>query len=470
VPASWKQIHDHLVFRLVNNTTERSGLAGREDRIICLVFVGKAQSTKKINEVFALTAFTPGRMAPPKDSQPREYDGFLSSYQLLTLYFPAFVFALGYSIATPAIPVFAKSFNTGFGVASLVVVAHALGALLATVPTGFLVDRMGRRPVLIAGPVLVAVSSGLTAVAQSFGELLIYRLIGGAAMEMWRQSRLAIIADVSKRGQRGRQMSGMVGTEGAGRLIGPALGGLLGAWSIRVPFVVHCILALLAITPSFFLVRESAPAAQTAKKTEDRLDTKSLLALMLDVRYRGFLSAQFFASMTRGVLWGGTLLLYATFAYDVGARELGGLATMSTVVGIPITVLMRLSDGPLRTEDHDGAGLCVAGAGVIFSCGERSMALGPGGFYRRFSVDACEPSGHGGKHAGARFGHGAGRGARAVFRFLALDRRDRRAREPGALRRSCRADGLLGFIRVDRFVRALYRNALGFLRQRNRQR
>ena len=40
---------------------------------------------------------------------------------------------------------------------------------------------------------------------------------------------------------------------------------------------------------------------------------------MLDARYRGFLCAQFFASMTRGVLWGGTLLLYATFAYDVGA-------------------------------------------------------------------------------------------------------------------------------------------------------
>src|SRR5262245_20270044 len=230
-------------------------------------------------------------MAKTVETKNQESSGIFSSDQFLTLYFPAFVFALGYSIATPAIPVFARSFNTGFGVASLVVVAHALGALLATVPTGFLVDRMGRRPVLIAGPVLVALSSGLTAVAQSFSELLIYRLIGGAAMEMWRQSRLAMIADVSKRGQRGRQMSGMVGTEGAGRLIGPALGGLLGAWSIRVPFVVHCILALLAITPSFFLVRESAPAPKTAKKTEDRLDTKSLIGLMLDARYRGFLSA-----------------------------------------------------------------------------------------------------------------------------------------------------------------------------------
>ena len=279
-------------------------------------------------------------MAPPKDSLPRENDGFFSSYQLLTLYVPAFVFALGYSIATPAIPVFAKSFDTGFGVASLVIVMHALGGLLAAVPTGFLVDRLGRRPILIAGPVLVASSSCLIAVAQSFNELLVYRLIGGAAMEMWRQSRLAIIADVAKRGQRGRQMSGMVGIEGAGRLIGPALGGLLAAWSIRVPFVAHGVLALLAIVPSVFLVRETAPAEtkSAGRKTEEQLTTGALVALMLDARYRGFLCAQFFASMTRGVLWGGTLLLYATFAYDIGARGLGGLATMSTIVGIPITL------------------------------------------------------------------------------------------------------------------------------------
>jgi MFS family permease len=186
----------------------------------------------------------------------------------------------------------------------------------------------------------MAASSCLTAVARSFPELLLYRLIGGAAMEMWRQSRLAIIADVSKRGERGRQMSGMVGIEGAGRLIGPALGGLLAGWSIRVPFVAHGVLALLAITPSFFLVRESSPLniKSAGKKTEEQLDTKALIALMLDSRYRGFLSAQFFASMTRGVLWGGTLLLYATFAYGVGAQGLGGLATMSTVVGIPITL------------------------------------------------------------------------------------------------------------------------------------
>jgi MFS family permease len=193
------------------------------------------------------------------DAQKIETGGVISSYQILTLYFPAFILALGYSIATPAIPVFAKSFDKGFGVASLVIVVHALGGLVAALPTGFLVDRLGRRPMLFAGPILMAISSCLTALAQSFGELLVYRFIGGAAMETWRQARLAIIADVSKSRQRGRQMSSMVGTEGAGKLLGPAVGGLLAAWSIRMPFVVHGVLAFLAIVPSFFLVHESSP-------------------------------------------------------------------------------------------------------------------------------------------------------------------------------------------------------------------
>jgi MFS family permease len=279
-------------------------------------------------------------MAKLSDSQEIETGGVLSSYQFLTLYFPAFILSLGYSIATPAIPVFAKSFDTGFGVASLVIVVHALGGLIAAVPTGFLVDHLGRRPMLFAGPVLMAAASVLTAVAQSFPELLVYRFLGGGAMEMWRQARLAMIADVSKSRRRGRQMSGMVGTEGAAKLMGPAVGGALAAWSIRTPFLVHGALAFLAIVPSFFLVRESAPVGnKDADKTKkDGLGTRALLVMMLDAKYRGFFAAQFFASMTRGLLWGGTLLLYAVYAYDAGPQLLGGLATTTSIVGIPITL------------------------------------------------------------------------------------------------------------------------------------
>ncbi len=279
-------------------------------------------------------------MEKASQSKNTEGGGILSTYQMLTLYLPAFVLALGHSIATPVIPVFAKSFDTSFGVASLVIVVHAFGGLIAAVPTGFLLDRLGRRPILFAGPLLMAASSFLTALARSFSELLVYRLVGGFAMEMWRQARLAVIADVGKSGHRGRQISGMVSTEGAGRLLGPALGGFLAIWSIRVPFFVHGALALLAIAPSFFLLRESVPLQSRAHSAneDDHLSTRALLGLIVHGGYLGFFCAQFFASMTRGVLWGGTLLLYATFVYNVGPEVLGGLATTSSIIGIPITL------------------------------------------------------------------------------------------------------------------------------------
>jgi MFS family permease len=284
------------------------------------------------------------------------------------LYFPAFVLALGYSIATPAIPVFAKSFDTGFGVASLVIVMHALGALVAAVPTGFLVDHLGRRPMLFAGPVLMAASSFLTALARSFPELLFYRFIGGVANEMWRQARLVMIADVSKSRQRGRQMSGMIGTEGAGRLLGPALGGLLAARSIRTPFFAHGALAFFAIVPSFFLVRRWAPvpSKRAGNKEEDPIDTRALLVMMLDRRYRGFFAAQFFASMTRSVLWGGTLLLYATFVYAAGPQLLGGLATASGIIAIPITLSCGYLMDRFGRKTTMVPGFLLIGSGLLF--------------------------------------------------------------------------------------------------------
>ena len=297
-------------------------------------------------------------------------DGVLSPFQLLTLYFPGFILALGYSIATPAVPVFAKSFNTGFGLASLVLVIEGLGEMVATVPTGFLVDRFGRRPMLFAGPLLTAAASFLIAIASSFPELLAYRFIEGLGSEIWRQARLAMIADTSKTRERGRQMSGMIGTERAGRLIGPALGGIFALFSIRLPFIAYGTLAFLAIVPSFFMVRESAPGwHRMASEREPQMSTAALLKSMLTPRYLGFFTAQFFASITRGVLWGGTLLLYATYAYGAGAQMLGGLATVGTIVGIPITLAAGYLMDRFKRKITIVPGFLLIAIGVFYLAG-----------------------------------------------------------------------------------------------------
>lgn len=303
-----------------------------------------------------------------KPSKTAESAGVFSRYDLLTLYLPAVILALGNGIATPAIPVFAKSFGTGFGVASLVIVVHALGALFSTLPTGFLLDRFGRRPVLLAGPLLTALSSFLIASARSFPELLLYRFVGGWAAQMWHQSRLAMIADSARQHQRGRQMTGMVAMESSGRLLGPALGGFLAGWSIRAPFAIHGLLSLAAILPSFRMMPETAPPRPKPSAAAS-FGPRSSLGLIFNRQFAPFFAAQLFATMSRGALWGGTLLLYAVYTYDIGPQVLGVLSTAVSVVGIPIT----FCSGYLM--DRFGRKTTIVPGFVLISTGFACLAL-----------------------------------------------------------------------------------------------
>src|SRR4051812_31390650 len=69
----------------------------------------------------------------------------------LSTYLPAFILALGAGIALPAVPNLAQSFGVSFGVASGVVTAFLIGNLAGAIPSGWLIDKIGARPVLFAG-------------------------------------------------------------------------------------------------------------------------------------------------------------------------------------------------------------------------------------------------------------------------------------------------------------------------------
>ncbi len=264
----------------------------------------------------------------------------LSRDNILTIYLPAAALALGTGIATPALPVYAKSFDVSFGVASQIFVAQLLGGLVATVPTGFLIDRFGRRNIILLGPVLVALSSVLTAYAGSFGALLAFRFLAGWAQQMWMLGRLAMIADTGGDRQRGRQITGMLGMDTTGRLIGPAAGGLLAAtWGIQAPFLAHAALSLASVIPSL-RIQESAPERRAVQEHRSPAEggwwKSATLAALLTYPVLIFFFAQLLASLTRGTLFSGTVNLYPVYAYDVGPETLGWITTMAGAVGIPI--------------------------------------------------------------------------------------------------------------------------------------
>jgi MFS family permease len=260
----------------------------------------------------------------------------ITRFNVLSLYLPAMTLAMGSAMITPALPALARSYNVGFGEASLAIIVYGVGQIVWAIPTGYLIDKIGRRKVLLAGPIILAASSIATGLSDTFMQLLIYRFIGGCAQQMWSVSRITVIADTGAESQRGRQIMGMVGMESSGRLLGPAIGGFLAAGvDLRAPFFLHALLSLLAIVPSFTMIKESAPLPAKQRRGEAGASTGTLAALLTWPVMMFFL-AQLFANLTRGTSQSGTLHLYATYAFDVGPQTIGLLASAASLVGLPI--------------------------------------------------------------------------------------------------------------------------------------
>lgn len=269
-------------------------------------------------------------------------DGVLSRQLVLSLYLPATVLALGQSMVAPVLPNLTRGYGVGFSEASLVFVAFGAGAVVATFPAGYLMDKIGRKPVLLSGPVLEAVGSFMTPFAHSYPELLFWRFLVGAAGQLWQQGRLLVIADTAPVNKRARQMQWMFGMMRAGQLVGPSMGGLLaeylGYW---LPFVIHAALTLAVVLPSFSLIRESAPRRVHAKDaaTDSSDGWRPVIAYLLTFQVLVFLVIQVTAQLARGGQNQGSLVLYAVYAYGMRPGELGLLNTIAIAFGIPVPFL-----------------------------------------------------------------------------------------------------------------------------------
>jgi len=257
----------------------------------------------------------------------------------LSIYLPAMVLALGAGIALPAIPVLAKSFHVTFGVASFVVISFVTGNVAGSIPTGWLIDRFGRRKVMLIGPILTSAMAFMVAMAHTFPELLVFRFIDGWAAQMWLQGRLTRIAGSAQANQRGRQVSWMYGMDGVGRLSGPMVGGIIAtSFGLRAPFIAYGFLALVALIPSFMFIQEVAPrqrAGATNPLAGGPARTLSIAQIVLP--RLPFFGVALFAGIARGPAQSDLYHLYAAFAYNLKPHAIALMATGASCISLPIS-------------------------------------------------------------------------------------------------------------------------------------
>ncbi len=197
----------------------------------------------------------------------------------------SFTVALGYGIAAPAIPAFARQFGVSVAAAASVISAFALMRVAFALPAGRMVDRFGSRLVMAAGIAVVAVSSVLAGLSQSFLQLLVLRGVGGLGSAMFSVSAQALLLVSVPSGQRGRASGLYTGGFLLGGITGPALGGVVAAWSLRAPLFLY---GVLLVVPTVIAATAFRPAARPVTAQAAAGPRESLAVLAGALRSRAY--------------------------------------------------------------------------------------------------------------------------------------------------------------------------------------
>ena len=152
-----------------------------------------------------------------------------------------FIDTVGFGVIMPVLPEFLVQLTGGSlpessAIAGYLVVFYASLQFLFAPILGNLSDRYGRRRVLLISLAAYSVNYLLAGLATTLWVLFLDRILTGITSATYATAN-ALIADVSPPDERAQNFGLMGMAFGLGFIFGPTIGGLLGEWDIRAPFL-----------------------------------------------------------------------------------------------------------------------------------------------------------------------------------------------------------------------------------------
>jgi MFS transporter, DHA1 family, tetracycline resistance protein len=207
---------------------------------------------------------------------------------------------------------------------------------------GALSDRFGRRTVILISSFGLGVDFVVMALAPVLWLLFVGRAVSGVCAGSFSTAN-AYIADITPREKRAAAFGLMGAAFAIGFIVGPALGGFLGHFWIRLPFWVAAGLALLNFCYGLLVLPESLPPDRRSARVDWR-HANPLGSLLLLRRYPQVLAlaAVFFLLALAQFSLNSTYVLYTDFRYGWGPQTVGyTLALVGVLTGIVQAVLVR---------------------------------------------------------------------------------------------------------------------------------
>ncbi len=254
---------------------------------------------------------------------------------------------LAFGIIAPVLPDLIKQFEGGdFARASTITgyfgFAWATMQFFFSPMLGAWSDRFGRRPVILISCLGLGLDYIFMAVAPTLRWLFVGRVISGITTSNV-STAFAYVADVSPPEKRAKQYGLLGAAFGVGFIIGPAVGGLLGHYSLRAPFWAAAVLSLLNFLYGAFVLPESLPPEKRAKSAWHMANPLGSLTLLRSNRVLSGLSVVCVLYYLAHQALPSVFVLYTEYRYGWDERAVG---ISLGVVGICVAAVSGGMVGP----------------------------------------------------------------------------------------------------------------------------
>jgi DHA1 family tetracycline resistance protein-like MFS transporter len=230
---------------------------------------------------------------------------------------------------------------------------------------GVLSDRFGRRPVLILSGFGLGLDYIIMALAPNLAWFFVGRILSGITSSSF-ATAAAYVADVTPPERRAGAF-GMVGAAwGIGFILGPAVGGVMGTFGLRIPFWTAAAFSLASATYGLFILPESLPPENRKPFTWRRANPVGSLTLLRSHPTLFGLGAVAFVQFLAFQVLPSVFVLYAGDRFGWHAFEVG--MSLALVGALNITVQGGLVKRFIKRFGERNAlltGLVFGAAGLV---------------------------------------------------------------------------------------------------------
>jgi multidrug resistance protein len=247
---------------------------------------------------------------------------------VVIVFVTVFIDLLGFGIIIPLLPFYAESFGATALTVGMLSTSFSLAQFIFAPIWGRLSDRIGRRPIILAGLLGSFLSYLAFASVSSLPLLFLARIFAGIAGANIPTAQ-AVMADITTPENRAKGM-GLVGAAfGLGFIFGPAIGGFFSRWGYAAPSLFAAGLSIANFTFAWFMLPETLRPEHRATARVGRVEAlrralaRPHLPLLL---FTGFLVVASFS------VFESTFALFAERRFHFTAATIGYLFAFVGVI------------------------------------------------------------------------------------------------------------------------------------------